>query len=607
MVPRVRILTVARWYPGHDDPGRGSFVSDLTVALRDEAAEVRVASWDFAHYGAGTTEAMLAQARDAWSMSVAGPAAMNVPVHWGAGVPVARLPALYVSGESVGQRIDGHAALLVPFGTALYERWPFDVIHAHTAVPDGAAALELARRIGVPVMVTEHDRSLRQRLRDSEDERAAYRRVLEEAGLLAAVSAQFRELLTRELSLESGDIDVVPNPIPAAFFGQRLDGVRDATELIYVGGRKEDKGIVTLLETFARVYAERRELHLRLIGRSPNEADEARWHVMAEELGIADVVTFDPPADRGAVARAMARAGVFVHPSPFESFGMVGAEALASGLPVAATRSGIEEIVGEDGRFGEIADGIDAEALSRAILRVVDRRDGYDRQELREAASRFEASHVARDHIERYEKLIEQHGASRSTSLAGDSRTASEVDHEASRRDPALGRIFAVGQNAVLAERRVRTLPEELRERIVLATRRPGDSLRELLPGRVIELDPAAEYKRLVDGSGAEREGSRTGLGRTVRFLRSPAKTLERRRLRQDREHALVELLAAQVDDGWQGLPRRDDPPPVLLSMDVEDVAAAQAVMSRGVPLAPGSTRWLADRWDDRRSTAKES
>jgi hypothetical protein len=34
------------------------------------------------------------------------------------------------------------------------------------------------------------------------------------------------------------------------------------------------------------------------------------------------------------------------------------------------------------------------------------------------------------------------------------------------------------------------------------------------------------------------------------------------------------------------------------LAMDVEDVAAARRVLARGTSLAPGLTRWLADRWD---------
>jgi glycogen(starch) synthase len=597
----VRVLTVARWYPAHDDPGRGSFVADLTSALGAAGVDVRVASWEFAHYSERTPPSAMAAARSGWGVAVARPEALNVPTHWGSGVPVARLPALYIAGESVRQRIDGHAALLVPFGEALYRRWPFDVIHAHTAVPDGAAALSLADRVGVPVVVTEHDRSLRQRLPASEDERAAYRSVVERAASVAAVSAQFRDLLTRDSGLDAAAIGVVANPIPAAFFGRKLGGPRDRDELLYVGARKEDKGIVTLLDAFARVRAARPDLRLRLIGRSPSPSDEDRWEALADELGVTDAVAFDPPADRDAVAAAMARAGVFVHPSPFESFGMVAAEALASGLPIAATRSGVEGIVGEDGRLGEVASGVDAESLAETIVKVVDRRDEYDPEALRHAASRFGASEVARDHLERYRAAIAR---MRGSEDASDVRVriegSEEAEHvgriDASRDDVAA--VLAVGQNAVLAERRIRSLPEALRDRVVLATRRPTDPLRELLPGRVVELDPAGAYKRLLEALGGGPGSPSTRLGRAARFLRSPGKARERQRLRDDRERALVELLETQVEEAWDALPGSRGRDRVLLAMDVDDVAAARSVLARGANLAPGLTRWLADRWD---------
>jgi glycosyltransferase involved in cell wall biosynthesis len=600
MVPRVRVLTVARWYPAHDDPGRGSFVADLTSVLLGAGLDVRVASWEFSHYSERTPASAMSAARRAWAAAVAQPDALNTPTHWGSGVPVARLPALYITGESVRQRIDGHAALLVPFGEALHARWPFDLIHAHTAVPDGAAALTLADRVGVPVVVTEHDRSLRQRLPASEDERAAYRNVVERAASVAAVSAQFRDLLARESGLDASAIGVVSNPIPAAFFARRLDGPRDGDELLYVGARKEDKGIVTLLQAFARVRAARPRLRLRLIGRSPSPADEARWQELSDELGVVDGVSFDPPADRDAVAAAMARAGVFVHPSPFESFGMVAAEALASGLPIAATRSGVEGIVGEDRRFGEIAAGTDPESLAEAILGVVDRRDAYDPEALRQAASRFEASEVARDHVERYQAAIaRRRGSGETRDAVAPARTREpDLAGPDGARPDGVGAVLAVGQNAVLAERRIRGLPESLRERVVLATRRPTDALRELLPGRVVELDPVGAYKRMLEALGGGPSAPSTSLGRAARFLRSPGKALERQRLRDDREQVLVGLLEDQVEAAWEALPGPAQPGRVLLAMDVEDVVAARRVLAEDARLAPGSTRWLADRWD---------
>ena len=54
---------------------------------------------------------------------------------------------------------------------------------------------------------------------------------------------------------------------------------RDGRELLWVGGRKANKGIDVLLATFTRLHAERPDLRLRLIGRDPHRAgahDEVR-------------------------------------------------------------------------------------------------------------------------------------------------------------------------------------------------------------------------------------------------------------------------------------------------------------------------------------------
>ncbi|HXG39628.1 MAG TPA: hypothetical protein VNJ28_01685, partial [Candidatus Limnocylindrales bacterium] len=42
----LRVLVVARWYPAHDDPGRGSFVADQVGALRAAGVDLVVASWE---------------------------------------------------------------------------------------------------------------------------------------------------------------------------------------------------------------------------------------------------------------------------------------------------------------------------------------------------------------------------------------------------------------------------------------------------------------------------------------------------------------------------------------------------------------------------------
>ncbi|HZL15620.1 MAG TPA: glycosyltransferase, partial [Verrucomicrobiae bacterium] len=245
-----RILVVARWYPSHDDPGSGSFVSDEVVALRAAGIDVVVASWENADLRARDvgTDSAGRQAVEAWTRAVVEPAALSTPSAWGAGVPVARIPAVHPGGRLPARAaIQAHGALLVPFATALAARWPFDMIHAHVGIPDGAAAALVATALGVPLVVTEHASSAPAALEEEEDARRAYRELLGNGRRIVAVSRALASRLEAPLDLASGAIPVVPNIVPFDQFPLGPGEDRDPDELLWVGARRERKGMDVLL------------------------------------------------------------------------------------------------------------------------------------------------------------------------------------------------------------------------------------------------------------------------------------------------------------------------------------------------------------------------
>ena len=305
-----RVLVVARWYPAHDDPGRGSFVSDEVAALQALGIEVVVASWENAdvHAPGDAGRLVARQAVAAWRRAVMGAAAVSTPRHWGAGVPVARLPAVQAGDATQAPvAIEGHAALLVPFATALAERWPFDLVHAHVGIPDGAVAARVARAAGVPLIVTEHASTAPDQL-TQEAARRAYLDLLGPGRRLIAVSHALAARLEAALGAAPGSLPVVPNIVPLDRFPLGTAEGRDPDELLWVGARREGKGIETLLRAVALARGHRPGLHLRLVGRAPDDATEMRWRALAAELGLGEAIAFDPPADRAGVAAAMRHA-----------------------------------------------------------------------------------------------------------------------------------------------------------------------------------------------------------------------------------------------------------------------------------------------------------
>jgi glycosyltransferase involved in cell wall biosynthesis len=374
--PPLHVLYVARWYPSHDQLGRGTFVADLVAALvATGRVEVTVASFEPTHVR-GIMETRPARAADAMRVLLPGlgtPFSAHAPRSWGvSGVPVARLPVV-LDGDRRRPTdiVAAHAEPLLAFATGLADRRPIDVIHAHTGLPDGLAALRVATALDLPLLVTEHASTTADELADPAA-RELYRRLTAPPRRVVAVSHALSRDVARALGVAESAITVLPNAVPVDGFPSAGAASRDPFELLYVGSRKASKGIETLLRAFAVLHERRPDLRLRLIGSPGLPADAVRWDALIAELGLGDAVTLEGPAPREAVAAAMRRAAVFVHPSPHETFGMVAAEALASGLPMAATPSGgVDEIVGHDGRFGAVATAITVPALVDAMERAL--------------------------------------------------------------------------------------------------------------------------------------------------------------------------------------------------------------------------------------------
>jgi len=620
------VLVVARWYPSWDAPGRGSFVADHVAALRAAGVTVTVASFD--PTGVRGNETTRPERAAAAADLLAGPLATVEaearPVAWGVpGVPVARLPVILDgSRRRPDDVVEAHRRALVPYGLGLAERRPIDLVHAHTGLPDGLAAADLAQRLGRPLVTTEHSSTAPDELADPVA-RDAYRALVGPGRRLVAVSASLGRELAARLGLDDRAIGVLPNAVPIDGFPVGDRDARDPHELLYVGARKATKGIETLLRAFAELHRDDPglRLRLRLVGTLGTPDEEARWRELAGELGVAAAVTFEGRAERAAVAAAMRRAAAFVHPSPRETFGMVAAEALASGLPVAASPSGgVDEIVGPDGRFGEIAADQGPSALADAVRRVLARRETFVPAAMRaHVEASFAAPAVAARTIELYEELI---AAGRGTASFGRGAAPAgpAVDRGADLAgrgrdvEPAVPAPFrpplVVGLVRRLAIERLAVLPPGLAGCLAIVTSapaagtvvgagaEPAAGTREpagaLPTGRWLELDPELDYRRRLAELGRPTKPG-GALGRFLSIATSPKAERERRDLVARRPELRRQATESFLRSAWEEAGR----PPFVLALDADDVLAAEPLLAAGARLAPGGLRWLVDRWDE--------
>ena len=642
-MPPLRVLVIARWYPAVDDAVRGSFVADQVDALAATGdVEPTVASFEFvrlnrvperrepereaihARYAAPARERSDVLAPGGW------PVAVGTWSHL-ASVPVARLPVASGPEDTPSREGDDHAAAFAPFLQGVRDRWPsdeespFELIHAHTGFPDGELAASAARTLGIPYIVTEHSSRTRELLQDPEVRRR-YAAVVEGAARVIVVSralgAELRAALPELAATLDERLVVVPNLLPVELFRAPARAGRRAGELLYVGTRKPDKGIATLLEAFALARGRRADLTLRLIGRSPTADDEAVWRARAGELAVADAVSFEPPVDRAGVADAMARADVFVHPSRYETFGVVVAEALASGLPIVATRSGGVEDIVDDGTAaaGALVDVDDARAMAEAILAMLERRDRIDPEAMRaDATERFGADAVAHRLVEIYREAAPIPSNGPGGGDAGGARAPSNppsaladggrvVDGGGPRVDGARlsgGRAaddllpLVVGFNRIRVARLLGNLPDDLLRMLTLVTvMDPGEQPLPAGIGTVLAVDLNRDFHAALEE--VRRAAPPRGLRGRIARLTDPGapERIAARLADVQANHARYRLETAQrtvAEAAGAG------EIPDLLCLDGYDVVAAGPALDAGTArLCPGGIRWLADAWATR-------
>jgi len=245
-----------------------------------------------------------------------------------------------------------------------------DILHAHYAIPFGAAAL-LAKQIvadrDLKVVLTLHGTDI-----TLVGNNASFRPVttltIQRADAVTVVSHFLKEETLRQFPIDR-DLDVIYNFIDPDRHGQEPCHCIPACSrlarktLMHISNFRPVKRIRDVVSIFAEV-ASTVDSRLILVGDGP-DAPVARE--LAKQLGVLDRITFVGVVDR--VAPLLAAADLFLLPSSTESFGLVALEAMASGVPVIASDvGGIPEVVehGVSGFLSPVGD------VSRMAMHAID-------------------------------------------------------------------------------------------------------------------------------------------------------------------------------------------------------------------------------------------
>jgi glycosyltransferase involved in cell wall biosynthesis len=398
----VKVAVVAEFYPSRRDPVLGIWSHRQALAARAAGAEVRVLVLH-----------RLVPPRSSLALdpsSALGELAQRVReprVQLRDGLEVTYLPYVSPPRHRSYPHWGAWAAPALTLGLRrLGRRFPFDLLHAHNAVPVGDAvrrALSWTPRLSAPLVVSVHGGDVLYTRARFPDGPHAVARGLGAARLVLANSQGIAELACasgarRALVVHLG------SDLPAPAAAGRRESSPTLVTVAHLVARKRHGDV---LRAVAVLSARHPSLRYAIVGDGP---EHVALQGLAVRLGIAGRVDFlGQLAPEQALERAR-RCTLFVMPSTEEAFGTAYIEAMAGGVPAIGCRGepGPEEIAAAGDGMILVPPG-DIERLSQRIDELLS-----DPQRLREAGQRarqtvsehFTWERCGRETIAAYEEAL---------------------------------------------------------------------------------------------------------------------------------------------------------------------------------------------------------
>lgn len=299
--------------------------------------------------------------------------------------------------------VHSHYWLSGQVGALARDRWGVPLVHSmHTmakvkneALAEGDTPEPLARLIGEEQVVSAADM------------------------LIANTDLEAKQLINL-YDADPGRVEVIHPGVDLSVFKphdkaaarRELGLPEDALVLMFAGRIQPLKAPDVLLRAVAVLLAESPELRSRVVvpivgGPSGSGLEHPESLAqLTDELGLRDVVRFVPPVSQDELARWSSAATLVAVPSYNESFGLVAAEAQATGTPVVAAAVGGLTTVVADGVSGLLVDTHEPADWAAALRRVVTDPALADRlgRGALEQASRFAWELTAKRTLAAYEQ-----------------------------------------------------------------------------------------------------------------------------------------------------------------------------------------------------------
>ncbi len=288
----------------------------------------------------------------------------------------------------------------------LHRHERFDLFHSFFLYPMGFVTGMLAKRMRVPSIVTLVGNDMKKYV-FSPEKVAVCRSGLENANRVVALSRDMIEMANALTPIEH-KAKIIYNSVELPVESWKARSVANGPFIVGCAGIfKYAKGLPYLFKAVATLRS-RRPLVLELVGHLRN-SEQSVYDAMVARTGIKDILIFKGPIAHEKMPEWLGSLDAFVLPSVSEGCPNILMEAMASGLPCVATRTGAVEDLVQDRVSGLLVPWGDSEAICDALTAIIQDRTLAESlgAEARDRMKQFDATRERKDWESVYGELID--------------------------------------------------------------------------------------------------------------------------------------------------------------------------------------------------------
>ena len=390
---RKRILWLCSWYPNKTEPYNGDFVKRHAEAV-SIYCDVQV----------------IHVARDKNSID-SGINSQENNQQAGLTEQIIYYNVLPTGGKLL-QQIRSHKKMIRLYKQAISkyidENGKPDLVHVHTGMKAGPAALWMKKKFGIPYIITEHWSGFL----DNADEKLkdtplsfqkGWKKVINGATAISAVSATLAKGLANCIKIKSPI--VIPNVVNTNIFSYDETKLNNNTTptFIHISGMQPLKNPDLIIEAFQKLITEFPEAKLYMIGAKPEKLIQK-----ASQLGNGKQVEFFEEMPQKDLYDFIRQSTALILFSSYETFGCVIIEANACGVPVIVSDIPVfHETVKQDVN-GIFVEPGNTEALAIAMKQIINTNTQWNKTAVAaNAIAQYSYSVVGKQFLNWYEEIIQ--------------------------------------------------------------------------------------------------------------------------------------------------------------------------------------------------------